>query len=334
MIIQLQKKYQLSILKLLGVVAVLGVFPFVIKRSLEGNYTVAIIDAVLALGIIAMVIYAHRSQKTRAASLAAAIFINIGVVLIASANGIDSFLWVYPVFASTFFLVKPIEALCINVVAAIALVVLSDVFNIISLDSYIITIVMLSMSGFVHASHNVKQFQLLETLNTVDPLTGALNRRALNADIEAALANSERNDTQQLLAILDLDYFKTVNDSFGHAVGDQVLQSFVNIATHNIRKYDKIYRYGGEEFVILIADISPEQQHAFIHNLNTAIKETLKTPEGQPITVSVGVAAWLSGTTMDSWLKRADDALYRAKANGRNCAVFSEAITVAELQKS
>lgn len=322
---QAQEKYQLLILTLLGAVASLGVFPFVIKRYLEGNFTVAMIDLVLILGMLTLVSYAHLTQKIRIACLIAAVFINAGVVFIATANGINSFLWVYPVFASTFFLVKPLEAFCLNVIAAVVLVPLSDVFDFITLDSYAMTILMLSISSFVHASHSAKQFRLLETLNTVDALTEALNRRALSSDLEDALSDSERHGTQQLLAIFDLDYFKAVNDKYGHAIGDQVLKKLVTTTTAHIRKNDRLYRFGGEEFVLLIPDISVQQQQAFINSLGVAIKNQLKTPDGKEITVSFGVAAWQPGTTADTWLKRADEALYQAKARGRDCAVFSDA---------
>jgi diguanylate cyclase (GGDEF)-like protein len=143
----------------------------------------------------------------------------------------------------------------------------------------------------------------------------------MSSDIKAALSNAENNGIEQLLAILDLDYFKTVNDKFGHAVGDQVLKDFVTITTSHIGKYDRLYRFGGEEFVLLIPNMN--DQHVFIDNLKTAIKQELKTPDGKEITVSFGVAPWVPGTTADTWLQRADEALYLAKGQGRDCAVFS-----------
>ncbi|WP_137223770.1 GGDEF domain-containing protein [Shewanella sp. MEBiC00475] len=322
MINQLQEKYQLSLLLLLSAVAVLGIFPFVVIRYLAGNIVAAIIDMMLILGIISLVAYAYYSKKIRILSAVIAVFINTGVVIIVIANGIDSFLWIYPVFASTFILVKPVEAFCINVVAGISFVELSDVFNTISEESFIVTTSMLSLSAFVYASHGLKQFHLLETLNTVDALTGAFNRRAMRSDMTAAISNAERNGIKHLLAILDLDYFKMVNDKYGHAVGDKVLQDFVTIATSHIRKYDRLYRFGGEEFVLLIPEVS-DQPDVFINNLRTTIKKELTTPDGKEITVSFGVASWVPGTTADTWLQRADEALYLAKAKGRDCAVFS-----------
>lgn len=324
MINQLKVKYQLSILSVIGAIAVLGVLPFAAIRYLQGSTTAAITNLALALGIIALVLYAHRSNKPQVASGIIAVFINGGVVLMAATNGINSFLWVYPVFATTFFLIRPVKAFFICAVAGVSLVVLSDILDVISLDSYVMTSVVLSLSAFAYARHNDKQLRLLETLNTIDPLTGALNRRALTSDMEAALSNSERNGTAQLLAILDLDHFKEVNDRYGHAVGDAVLKQFVQITSAHTRKYDRLYRLGGEEFVLLIPGISRQQQHMFIHNLRSSIKSKLKAPSGEEVTVSFGVAPWLPGSSVDTWLKRADDALYLAKACGRDRAVFSD----------
>ncbi|MBQ0741712.1 MAG: GGDEF domain-containing protein [Pseudomonas sp.] len=322
MINLLEEKYQLSLLVLLCFLAVLGVFPFAVIRFLDGDLVAAAIDMTLVLGMISLVAYTYFSRRVRLVTALLAVFINVGVVSITVANGLDSFLWVYPVFAATFFLVKPIEAVCINLVAGGSLILLSDVFDTISLSSYIVSIVMLSMSAFIYARHGVMQFRLLEKLNTVDALTGAFNRRAMSSDIMAAISNAERNGSEQLLAIVDLDYFKKVNDQYGHAVGDQVLKEFVAITTSHIRKYDRLYRFGGEEFVLLISDIG-EQNYAFFDKLRTAIKRELKTPGGEVITVSFGVASWVPGTTEDSWLKRADDALYLAKDSGRDRAVLS-----------
>lgn len=321
MINQLQEKYQLSMLWLLSSVAVMGVFPFVIIRYQAGNLLAAGIDITLIIGMIVLVAYTHYSKKIRVVSAIIAVFINVGAVVIAIANGLDSFLWVYPVFASTFILVKPFEAFCMNIIAGAALVSLSDIFDLVAFDSVVVTLLMLSMSAFVYANHSAKQFELLETLNCVDPLTGAFNRRAMNTDITTALSNANQNGTKQSLAILDLDYFKKVNDEYGHGAGDKILQDFVTITTSHIRKSDRLYRFGGEEFVLLIPDM--QDQHSYINQLRNTIKNQLTTPDGKAITVSLGIAPWIPNTTADTWLQRADEALYIAKEKGRDCAVFS-----------
>ncbi|WP_319782383.1 GGDEF domain-containing protein [Oceanisphaera sp. IT1-181] len=320
---QLEEKFRLSVLSLLGVLSVLGITPFAIFRYLQGNIIAAIIDLVLVLGITTLVGYAVRTKKTRVVSWLVAAFINGGVYAIVMTNGVDSFLWVYPVIASTFFMVRPIEALGLNAALTLACVFVPNVFDVVPLMSFVVTVSMVSVTTFAYASRTETQFRLLERLNTIDALTGAFNRRALSTDIAQALSVAERNATPYMLAILDLDHFKMVNDKFGHVAGDQILKDLVTITNANIRKYDRFYRFGGEEFVLLIPEIKDQQ--AFISTLRAAIKKELKTPDGKEVTVSFGVTAWVPGTTEDSWLKNADDALYRAKASGRDCAVFSDA---------
>lgn len=327
---QSQDQYQLSILLVLGVVSVLGISPFIAIRYLEGNFTAALINLILVLGIVTLVSYAHCFGKTRLTSMMLALFINGGVVATIAANGLDGFLWIYPVCALTFFLVKPAGAFGINLATRVFLTALPNIFNTIPLHSYVFSSFTLSLCAFAYANHGRKQFRLMETLSTTDPLTGALNRRTLSTDIQAALSNAERNAVQQLLVMLDLDHFKVVNDEYGHVAGDQILKKLVTLITAHIRKYDRLYRFGGEEFVLLIPEVNLDQQKAFIQKLRTTIKGELKTPDGKEVTVSLGAAAWLPGTTVDSWLKRADDALYQAKQDGRDRAVFcDEAIYIA-----
>jgi len=327
---RLKEHYQLSVLQVLATVSVLGITPFVFIRYLEGNTFGAVLDLTLALGIIALVAYARHTGNPRIPSLIIAILINSGVAIIIASNGTDSLLWIYPVCAVTYFLAKPFEAFAISVINIFVLASLPNLFEFIPLASFLFTAVILALFAFVHSSYADKQFRLLETLNSTDPLTGAFNRRALSFDLEAAIANSDRNGTEQLLVIVDLDHFKDVNDQFGHAVGDQILKQFAQITTAHIRKYDRLYRYGGEEFVLLVSGINQYHQHSFTNKLRKVIKSQLKTPDGEQVTVSLGAAVWQPNTTIDSWLKRADDALYKAKLDGRDRTVFcNETIYVA-----
>lgn len=250
-----QEKLQLSILKVFSIVSVIGIAPFVFIRYTQANIVAMIIDVIVLFGILMLVLYAHRTGKVRVSSAILAVLINAGALSIIAANGINGFLWVYPVCAVSFFLVKPYEALVLSFITGLVLVNLPGVFNVIPIDSYIMTSLMLSLCAFFYACYGNRQLLLLARLNTTDPLTGALNRRALNSDLAAVLSRAEREGNQHLLAMLDLDHFKKVNDKYGHAVGDQVLQHLVSIIKAHIRKYDQLYRFGGEEFVLLIPDI-------------------------------------------------------------------------------
>jgi diguanylate cyclase (GGDEF)-like protein len=155
-----------------------------------------------------------------------------------------------------------------------------------------------------------------EQLATHDPLTGAMSRRAMIAACEQELLRSSRNGQPMTLMMLDLDHFKSVNDTHGHLVGDQVLSDFVGRATSQLRRPDCVGRFGGEEFIVLLPETALEEAVTVAQRVLDMPQNSLGLPN---CTVSIGLATLLSeGDTVDVLLARADAALYCAKARGRN----------------
>lgn len=159
----------------------------------------------------------------------------------------------------------------------------------------------------------------LKALANIDPLTKTLNRNGLQQHIQSALARYRRSDSAFSILIIDYDHFKEVNDTYGHDVGDLVLITGADIIRDQIRDQDKLARWGGEEFLILLPD-TDLQGALFIGN---KLKEAISAkPIGQPvgieITVTGGVAQINRGESFDSLFKRADNALYKGKNQGRN----------------
>jgi diguanylate cyclase (GGDEF)-like protein/PAS domain S-box-containing protein len=153
-------------------------------------------------------------------------------------------------------------------------------------------------------------------LASTDELTGVASRRAFLAYFEEQLAEARKAGTPLSLAVFDIDHFKRVNDRHGHAAGDDVLKRIAAIASGCSRERDLVGRLGGEEFAILMPHASIAQAGTVAERLRNACA----TAEGEiPVTVSVGVAAASAASTAASLLKDADVALYRAKAEGRNC---------------
>jgi diguanylate cyclase (GGDEF)-like protein len=153
---------------------------------------------------------------------------------------------------------------------------------------------------------------------TTDPLTGALNRRQLAQTLADAIEHARRFDAPVSLLAFDLDHFKRVNDRHGHAAGDAVLQRVVALVQERARRIDRLFRMGGEEFALLL----PGTNVADAMRVASVLRERVAGAEwfeDARITVSVGVAQLHRKHTVDSWLKSADDALYRAKMDGRNC---------------
>ena len=168
-------------------------------------------------------------------------------------------------------------------------------------------------------------FEELNRLATVDGLTGIANRRHFFAQAELEFARQARYGKRLTALMLDIDHFKAINDTHGHAVGDEVLTRVAQICAHSLRKIDQLGRYGGEEFVFLLPETDGEEARAAAERLRQMIAESpLPAGEGQvQITVSIGIATLDPGDDrLDALLKRADLALLRAKQGGRNRVEF------------
>lgn len=166
----------------------------------------------------------------------------------------------------------------------------------------------------------------LQELAIRDPLTGTYNRRAFNAAIERELARSGRSARTFCLALLDIDHFKRINDRFGHGPGDEALKAFADCCQKELRTTDMMARFGGEEFLLLLADTNAAAAKPLLERVRKAVTE-LQIPAlsaDYPIRFSAGVAEWRPGETRDALVRRSDQALYRAKAAGRDRIVFAD----------
>lgn len=154
----------------------------------------------------------------------------------------------------------------------------------------------------------------------IDPLTTLPNRAAWGERLEKEVGLWQKNKNELLLAMLDLDHFKRINDNYGHLAGDKVLKIIANELRKRLRPSDFIARFGGEEFVLLIPNSSVREGLALLEKLRKAIEACPFHFKGEPvtITVSMGLTAFRQGERHETALQRADQALYRAKDEGRN----------------
>ncbi|NTV47764.1 MAG: GGDEF domain-containing protein, partial [Chlorobiales bacterium] len=170
--------------------------------------------------------------------------------------------------------------------------------------------------------------ELLLELSNTDHLTGLFNRRYMMKALDKELQRSVRNGGNLSLIMLDIDHFKRVNDSFGHLQGDVVLQNVALLLQKELRSYDCAARYGGEEFVAILPDSSLKESVLVADRIRLAVQKTIFNGplDKLSLTVSLGVASFsLEQTpTVDGFIKLADDALYRAKGNGRNRVEFCD----------
>jgi diguanylate cyclase (GGDEF)-like protein/hemerythrin-like metal-binding protein len=167
--------------------------------------------------------------------------------------------------------------------------------------------------------------EVLEWAAGTDRLTGAWNRRRFEEAANAEMALVRRRKGPVSLMIFDLDFFKNVNDTHGHNVGDTVLVEIAHIAREQLRASDALVRWGGEEFIV----ISPATRIEGALSLAEKIREAIsawKFPNVGHVTVSIGVAEYALGEDLAIWIQRADEALYRAKAEGRNRVAKARAV--------
>lgn len=166
-------------------------------------------------------------------------------------------------------------------------------------------------------SERKKLEEELERLATTDALTGLCNRHRFNELLQQEVARARRYHAPLSLIMFDLDYFKNINDTYGHAVGDQVLQAVADVIRENVRTTDWVGRWGGEEFMVLCPEATEKDAVLTAEKLRGLVEshtfETVKT-----ITVSCGVTRFKAHDSVDAFVSRADDGLYRAKDKGRN----------------
>jgi diguanylate cyclase (GGDEF)-like protein len=163
-------------------------------------------------------------------------------------------------------------------------------------------------------------YRRIEELAELDELTGCFNRRCIMRMLEEEIARSRRLDAPCSVALIDLDWFKRINDAYGHPTGDEVLRTFAITVFANIRNIDRFGRYGGEEFLLVLPDTPAERAAAMLDRLREIIADLdwSAFSADMRVTISAGVATLRLNETSDTLLARADHALYAAKAKGRN----------------
>lgn len=176
------------------------------------------------------------------------------------------------------------------------------------------------MCGLVYPLRNALTYLDAVRAAQKDPLTGINNRAALDAALAREVELARRHRTPLSLIIMDIDKFKSINDTYGHATGDDIIKAFSQVVSGVIRRTDMFFRYGGEEFVILMSNTGRDGAQLLAERIRREIERMELSPPNTAlaVTVSLGVASRRGNEGGQSLLQRADSALYEAKAQGRN----------------
>lgn len=184
------------------------------------------------------------------------------------------------------------------------------------------------------ALSNIKLCEKLQHQALRDPLTGLYNRRYMLDALERELALAKRNDHPVSVIMLDIDRFKTFNDTFGHDAGDTVIAAAADVMTNAVRQSDFVCRYGGEEFMVVLPQASPAAAAGIAERIRRGIENLAIIHQGQSVgrvAISAGVAGYPDiDSDHEGLVEAADQALYRSKRNGRNCVTLAGATQRAE----
>ncbi|RFF32887.1 GGDEF domain-containing protein [Wenzhouxiangella sediminis] len=290
---------------------------FGLYRFSIGDWLIGLADIVIVTVFCSIALLAWNPRWTRrAANLFAIAATTAGLTNVVALD--TSVMWIFGLLVGNFLMADKRVAVTASavVIACVAL----DAGNFAGPTdqlTFIAVATMVSLFSLIFSARVDSQHGELTHMAAHDALTGALNRRSLDRDL-AALAAANRPALQRhVLVILDVDDFKSLNDSHGHEAGDRILSELAELVESRSRMDDRFYRYGGEEFVLLLPNTGLEQARGLVERLRGVLAGKLAGPDG-PVTVSMGLAELLWRESAESWLRRADCALLEAKRAGKD----------------
>ncbi|MDX1571721.1 MAG: GGDEF domain-containing protein [Xanthomonadales bacterium] len=322
---RLQADFELSIMALLCTSAALCILPFAVYRILLGDLFQGVLDLLIVGIIVGAFAYAWVTGNTKLSGIILTVSACLGGLLVTLVQGLPGLFWLFPAMLISFFLAPPGLAGALIGLVLVVLIFQGNLFaQAIETWSFFAASLVISASALILSRSHHRQRSKLERLATVDPLTGAKNRRAMMADLES-IGRPSAASKKTALVMLDIDHFKKINDEFGHNVGDEVLAKCAQVLREHTRDTDQLFRYGGEEFVLLMPGMEATALGPMLEKLRGAVEENLATPAGA-VTASMGAALAEPGEDWETWMARADRALYAAKEAGRNRVVLDDAI--------
>jgi len=317
-----QRNSQLGILVLLGLTTAFMLAIFAVYRALQGQWVPASIDFSIVLLICVPVIYAMRTGRTVGPGVFLCTTNSLSCAVACYVIGPASLPWVYLVLMTNFFIAGPRQALAFNLLLTVVLLLMPHLFAMpVDRMSAAVAAALVTLFAYLSALRISTDHRELEDLASLDALTGLPNRRMMERALEEAVAMHRTGKRSHGLLIADLDHFKEVNDTHGHGAGDAAIADLAAILKFEMRKQDHVFRFGGEEFVMLLEVDGLEDLRAASERLRLAVRAGLRGPGGR-ITVSLGGAMAGDEERWQEWFSLADEALYRAKNNGRDSSVI------------
>lgn len=308
---------RLAMILLFATLTVLGITPFAVVRALNAEWVAAVLDVLLVAVISFNGVFAWRTGNSALAGKINAVVVSVSCAALADALGFAGLFWAYTMILANYMLAPRLLATLCGGILIIAELLLAPFPSNFAMAAFAVSSLLVMLYAFIFASLTEVQRKLLEGLATRDPLTGVANRRSMEVELADALRSHLARGEPATVAVLDLDHFKSVNDQHGHDAGDRVIMGFADRVQGCIRKRDRLYRLGGEEFVLLLPGTDHSGARAALEKVRDAVQAD-PLADGLRVTTSIGAAVLEPEDDWPRWLARADAALYRAKDAGRD----------------
>lgn len=315
--------YRVASLVLLCSVYCLVLLLMSVFRGVQGDYLIAALNIALVAMILCVVFVVLKTLRTHFASFFILLVGAIMLTFVLQNRPDYSIIWSITFMVGSFGLLNSKIAVIYSAAFA-SLIILSKSMWL--QPELLLAFCMSSLScisvSWIISKQSEKQRKALESRVKIDSLTKLLNRSTFDQSLESMCELKRRYGYEFGLLMIDIDYFKSINDEFGHVSGDQILIEFSALLTTFFRKEDKIFRVGGEEFVVAMHGTSTDSLLQVAHRLCKYTENNLvRNPScTEPLTISIGGTTLLVEESCASWLKRADEALYLAKSS-RNTAI-------------
>lgn len=306
------------VLRCIAILLTLAIFPAAFFNWYIDLKVLAVLEWILVVTLAVNAWLLIRKNKRIFSPLA--LLIIAAVILVAPiALGVHSFIYFCFAFPVAFYLiVDRRSSIYLNVTWWVVCAVLAAlVLEPLSAVSFVASHAAVCLFLEILFSIITRFENQLRDLSVRDPLTNAFNRRAMKEAMEYALQMHDRYEGASSILMIDIDRFKAINDDFGHKEGDKVLRGLVSLISQRLRRTDKLCRYGGEEFVVLLTNTDREQSYQLAESIRKQVSDA-QLSHRAAVTISCGVAESRSGESVQDWLHRCDQALYRAKHAGRD----------------
>jgi diguanylate cyclase (GGDEF)-like protein len=321
--------FQARITLRVSAVVLVVLLPFAVYHLLARHWLLAALQLLVVIAEALLILFVARGGSPFAAAHAVAVIYSVGTIYVVDQLGLSGSYWLFPVMLSNFYILPMGSAISFNALAAVAgACVLRDQPEL--AVRLLATLALINVFGYIFVQQVAAQRSELNRLSLIDPLTLAQNRRALDEKLQRVAKVKARQGVAMAAIMLDIDHFKQINDRFDHHVGDDVLRAVVDVIRERLRRTDSLYRYGGEEFVVVAEYTNLEHAMRLAEDLRQRVMAQPFEYAGQ-VTLSAGVAELQAGEPPMAWVSRADDAMYAAKRAGRNrvCSMPQSAIPAA-----